>query len=381
MANRVVVAMSGGVDSSVAAALLVAEGYEVIGVTLNVWPRLTPSEQLTRDDACCSLSAAEDARRVADRLGVPHYVLNFRDIFAAKVIDDFVAEYRRGRTPNPCLRCNEHIKFDALLRRALALGADYVATGHYAIVEHAGPGGRHLLRRGVDANKDQSYALYVLKQEQLARTILPLGRLHKSETRRIAAELGLPVANKPESQEICFVPDNDYGAFLAGYTGLRPEPGAIVDRRGNVLGQHRGIVYYTIGQRRGLALAAGKPLYVVAIDARRNEVVVGEESELYVDELLADEANLIAAPALAGPTRATARVRYRGVEAEAEVTQPTADRLQVRFLRPQRTVAPGQAVVLYQGDLVLGGGTILSAEERGATAEEAGRRSGCALQE
>ncbi len=353
--------MSGGVDSSVAAVLLCEQGYEVIGVTLNVWPRLAPAE--AREDACCSLAAVDDARRVADRLHIPHYTLNFRDIFAATVIKDFVAEYQRGRTPNPCLRCNEHVKFGALLRRARALDARYVATGHYARVVFDPARGRYVLRRGLDHTKDQSYALYGLTQQQLAHTLLPLGSLRKAETRRLAAKLGLPVAEKPESQEICFVPDGDYGGFLVGQAGLRPTPGPIVDRHGRLLGEHRGIIYYTIGQRRGLGLAAGRPLYVVAINPQRNEVVVGSEADLYADLLLADRVNMVACERLDGELAVTAKVRYRAPAAEAVVSQPADDRLEVRFSSPQRAITPGQAVVLYQGEDVVGGGTILSARQ------------------
>lgn len=357
MAPKVVIAMSGGVDSSVAAALLLEQGYEVVGVTLNVWPKVAPGAA-EREDACCSLSAVEDARRVADRLGIPHYTLNFREVFANTVIDDFVSEYAAGRTPNPCIRCNEHVKFDALMRRALELDADFLATGHYARVEFDADRGRYLLRRGTDTAKDQAYVLYTLTQPQLARVLFPLGHLTKPETRARAVALGLPVAQKAESQEICFVTDNDYGAFLRDYAGLRPPPGPIVDRRGNVLAQHRGLPFYTVGQRRGLGLATGEPLYVVALDAAENRLVVGPESELYVSRLLADRLNLIAVAELAGPTAARAKVRYRAAEAEAVVEMQAPDLFSVTFATPQRAPAPGQAVVLYQDDLVLGGGTI-----------------------
>ena len=352
--------MSGGVDSAVAAALLVRQGYDVVGVTLNVWPRYQPAEQESRHDACCSLAAVDDARRVADTLGLAHYTLNFRDIFEHTVIEDFVAEYRRGRTPNPCIRCNEHVKFGALLRRALALDADFIATGHYARVTYDAGRGRYLLLRGVDAGKDQSYALYTLTQQQLSRVLFPLGGLRKEETRALAREYGLPVAAKAESQEICFVPDDDYGTFLACHGGLQPLPGAIVDVHGRVLGRHRGVAYYTIGQRRGLGLATGRPLYVVAVDAQRNEIVVGSERDLYADELRAERVNLIAEAALAGPTKVTAKIRSRSADAEAEVSQTDGGELLVRFSAPQRAITPGQAVVLYLGRVVLGGGTIAS---------------------
>ena len=357
MASRVVVAMSGGVDSSVAAALLVEQGLDVIGVTLNVWPKVLPGSA-EREDACCSLSAVEDARRVADQLGIAHYTLNFRDIFAGTVIADFVDEYAAGRTPNPCIRCNEHVKFDALLRRALALGADHLATGHYARAEFDRASGRYLLRRGTDRTKDQAYVLYTLTQTQLAHVLFPLGGLTKAATRERASSLGLAVAQKAESQEICFVPDNDYGAFLRAYAGLQPQPGPIVDLKGTVIGQHRGLPYYTVGQRRGLQISGGKPLYVVSLDLDNNRLVVGGESDLFVDRLVADRTNLIAVPELAGPTEVQAKVRYRATEAAAVAEMVGPATFAVTFAAPQRAPAPGQAVVLYQGDVVLGGGTI-----------------------
>lgn len=359
MAARVIVAMSGGVDSSVAAALLAREGFAVIGVTLNVWPRLAADEQ--REDACCSLAAVDDARRVCDRLGVPHYTLNFREVFERTVIADFAAEYARGRTPNPCLRCNEHVKFDELLRRALAMDADYIATGHYAVVRYDEARGRYLLGRGVDEGKDQSYALYTLTQDQLAHVLLPLGRLRKEQTREIAARLQLPVALKPDSQEICFVPDGDYAAFLRRHTGVEPVPGDFVDTSGRVLGRHRGLIHYTVGQRRGLGLATGAPLYVVALDPARNQVIVGAEADLMADWVVADAVNLIAEARLDRPLAVEARIRYRAALVAATAQVGSDGYLVVRFAAPQRAPAPGQAVVLYQDDLVVGGGTILRA--------------------
>jgi tRNA-uridine 2-sulfurtransferase len=359
--EKVIAAMSGGVDSSVAAALLVEQGYEVVGVTLNVWPRLPGEDVIERPNACCSLSAAEDARHVAEKLGIPHYVLNFRDIFAQTVISDFVNEYRHGRTPNPCLRCNELVKFEALRRRVEGLEADYVATGHYVRLEYNSARRRYLLRKAVDRNKDQSYFLYVLTQEQLAHALFPLAELTKDQTRAVARQLGLPVASKPESQEICFVPDNNYGGFLEERVPGIATPGPIIDKEGRVLGEHRGIIFYTIGQRRGLGLAAPRPLYVIAIDPDRNAVVVGEESDLYVEALVAHEVNLVAVEALTEPLDVTAKIRYRAAEVGASLTPLPEGRLQVSFQRPQKGVAPGQAVVFYDGDVVVGGGTILSA--------------------
>ena len=322
--QRVVVGMSGGVDSAVAAALLKEQGYDVIGVTLNLSPKLDADEAVERDDACCTLSAVEDARRVADRLGIPHYTLNFRDVFARYVIDNFVSEYRRGRTPNPCVRCNDHIKFGTVLRKARALHADFVATGHYVRKEYDPATGRWLLRKAVDTRKDQSYVLYVLTQEELTRTLFPLGELTKEQTSELARKFNFPVHAKPESQEICFIPDNNYGRFLQE---LAPDvvcPGPIVDVEGRVLGEHRGIAFYTIGQRRGLGLATGAPMYVVGLDAATNTVIVGPETELFADELVAEEANLISVAAIDEPLRVTAKIRYRMPEAAAWLSQPSA---------------------------------------------------------
>lgn len=360
--KRVIAAMSGGVDSSVAAALLVQQGYEVIGVTLNVWPKLSAEEVIERQNACCSLSAVDDARRVADKLGIPHYVLNFREIFAETVIGDFVNEYRHGRTPNPCIRCNEHIKFDAVLLRVRGLDADYVATGHYARLNYDAARQRYILRKALDRSKDQSYVLYVLSQEQLAHTLFPLGEFTKDRTRQLAEELSLPVAHKPESQEICFVPDNNYGGFLQDFVPDVARPGPILDKGGNVRGEHRGIIFYTVGQRRGLGLAGPKPLYVIAIDARRNAIIVGEESDLYVDELIAHEVNLIALEHLTETMNLTAKIRYRAPEVPATVSAIDQRMVRVSFRRPQKSVAPGQAVVFYDGEIVVGGGTILEAK-------------------
>ncbi len=355
---RVVVAMSGGVDSSVAAALLVAAGHEVIGVTLNVWPKLGAEEAVERPDACCSLNAVEDARRVADHLGIPHYVLNFREVFAERVIANFVAEYQRGRTPNPCIRCNEYIKFSALLHRVIGLDCDYIATGHYARVAYDPARDRYVLRRAVDAWKDQSYVLYVLTQDLLARTLFPIGDYPKSAVRDLARQFGLPVASKPESQEICFIPDKDYGSFIERYLAEGSRPGPILDREGRELGQHRGIIYYTVGQRRGLGLSGPRPYYVIAIDPVRNAVIVGHEEDLYSDELLAEEVNWVSIAPPTAPITVTAKIRYRAPEVPAVVTPRADGTVHVRFARPQKAVTPGQAVVFYQGDELVGGGTI-----------------------
>jgi len=291
---KVVVAMSGGVDSSVTAALLKEEGYQVLGATMQIWPSNELADEADKFGGCCGLDAVSDAKRVAYKLGIPHYVMNFRDIFAQKVIANFCREYSLGRTPNPCIRCNEYIKFDALLGRAKELDADFVATGHYARIERDEVSGRYLLKKGVDRRKDQSYVLYVMTQNQLRHALMPLGGFTKERARQIARELGLPVADKTESQEICFIPDDDYTRFLKEYMPQAAQPGPILDRDGNTLGEHRGILSYTVGQRKGLGISAREPLYVVAIDRERNAIIVGTKREVYGDELIAADLNWIA---------------------------------------------------------------------------------------
>jgi len=360
MGERIVVGMSGGVDSAVAAALLIENGFEVIGVTLNLSPKLDSVDAWERDDSCCGLSATEDARRVADRLGIPHYVLNFRDVFAEKVISNFLDEYRRGRTPNPCVRCNDHIKFGTVLIKAKALDADLVATGHYARVDEDSTTSRMVLRKALDTRKDQAYVLYVLSQDELRRTRFPLGDLTKDQTRAIARKLNLPVANKPESQEICFVSDRNYGDFLTRLAPDVGEPGMIVHVDGRVLGEHRGIAFYTIGQRRGLGLISNEPLFVVDLDYERREIVVGPEEALFDTDVFADETNLVSVPDLHEPRLVQARVRYRMQDADAMAHQLPSGELHLRFRQPQRAITPGQAVVCYDGDRVVAGGTISS---------------------
>ncbi len=355
---RVVVGMSGGVDSSVTAALLKQQGHEVIGITLNVWPNLPNIPEVEREDACCALGAVEDARRVADRLDIPYYVLNFREVFEEKVIKDFVRTYASGRTPNPCIRCNQFIKFDALLVKAHQLGAEYVATGHYARIEHGtGSGGRHRLRKAADPNKDQSYVLYVMSQERLGAALMPLGQLTKQDTRQIAADLGLGVANKPESQEICFVPFKRYGEFIELYAPDVLQPGPIVDRQGNTLGEHRGVALHTVGQRRGLGIATGEPLFVTEIRPETNTVVVGAAEDLLVQGCLVDEVNWIEGDVPDEPRRAMAKARYRAREVPCSVVVE-GEKLRVTFDEPQRAITPGQALALYEDEYLLGGGTI-----------------------
>ena len=347
------VAMSGGVDSSVSACLLQRQGYEVVGVTLQLWPGGG-----SKAGGCCGWSAVNDARRVAGRLGIPHYVLNFRSIFEEQVVDYFCREYLRGRTPNPCISCNRHIKFGALLEQAESLGMDYLATGHYARIQSDPGSGRLQLRRGVDRKKDQSYVLYHLTQRQLARLKFPLGELTKEQVRAIAREAGLAVAGKPESQEICFIPDNDHGCFVAARHPQEARPGPIIDVDGRVLGQHRGLQHYTIGQRRGLGIAAPRPLYVVGLDAGHNAVIVGDQSLVWRDRCTAADLNFIAVERLEREMAVMAKIRYSAEPAAAVISPCGEDLVEVRFQRPVRAITPGQAVVFYQDDLVIGGGVI-----------------------
>jgi tRNA-uridine 2-sulfurtransferase len=358
MKERVIVGMSGGVDSAVAAALLREQGFEVIGVTMLIWnpPGLDRADQ----GGCCGLGAAEDARRVAARLGIRHYVLDFQDVFYETVIRNYADEYRAGRTPNPCIRCNEFVKFGALLRRAEQLGAERVATGHYARVRWDEPSRRWLLLRGADARKDQSYALYRLKQEQLAQTLFPLGEFSKGRTRALAAELGLPVAQKPDSQEVCFVPDNDYPAFLAQLVPESRRDGQIVDPEGRVVGQHRGVAGFTLGQRKGLGVASSQPLYVTTIDPVANQITVapGDHPSLFAREVIAADCNLILPKESGGSCSVTAKIRYNMPDRPATLVIEDVARLRVLFEEPQRAVTPGQALVCYEGEVVVGGGVI-----------------------
>ncbi|MDI6828897.1 MAG: tRNA 2-thiouridine(34) synthase MnmA, partial [Armatimonadota bacterium] len=301
--------MSGGVDSSVAAAILVEEGYNVIGVTMQIWPTQNEIEQKF-SRTCCSLSAIDDARRVANQLGIPHYLMNFREIFERTVVHDFIEEYRRGRTPNPCIRCNRFVKFEALLAKARSLGAEYIATGHYARIVYDEVRRRWLLKRGVDNSKDQSYALYSMTQDQLAHTLMPLGNMTKDETRRMASKLGLAVASKPESQEICFVEDRKYPEFLRFVAPEIARPGPILDMSGRVIGEHKGIAFYTIGQRKGLGIALGEPMYVVRIVPERNAIIIGRNEDLYSHSLVAKDLNFISIENLQEQIVVTAKIRY-----------------------------------------------------------------------
>ncbi len=386
MKKKVVVGMSGGVDSSVAAYLLKEQGYEVIGVTMMIWQQDSKSE----DGSCCGLSAVEDARRVAELLEIPYYVMNFRNEFQEKVIDYFVEEYMCGRTPNPCIACNRYVKWEALLKRSLEIGADYIATGHYAGISRL-QNGRYAICHSATAAKDQTYALYNLTQEQLARTLMPLGAYTKDEIRNIAEKIGLPVASKPDSQEICFVPDNDYAGFIqreladgtaegenpcgenlcgkkrkgsnlrkrGNVSGGVLQPGNFVTADGTVLGQHKGIIHYTVGQRRGLDLPMGERVFVTKIRPETNEVVIGKNEDIFTDTVVCDRVNFMSVPDLEAPVRVKAKIRYNHAGEYGMIEKLGDGLVKCTFEKPVRAATPGQAMVFYDGEHVLGGGTIL----------------------
>ena len=355
--KKVMLGMSGGVDSSVAAAILLEQGYEVIGATMQIWQDMSEERRKT-EGGCCSLSAVDDARRVADSLGIAYYVLNFKEIFEKRVIDYFKAEYLRGRTPNPCIACNRYVKFEAMLDKAKSIGIDYVATGHYAKIEFDSLTNRYLLKKSVTDRKDQTYALYNMTQDQLSHTLMPVGAYTKERIREIAGELGLTVATKPDSQEICFVEDDDYGRYISENTDAQIMPGFFTDTAGNVLGQHKGIVHYTIGQRKGLGIALGRPMFVVEIDVQKNRVILGTEEDILSNTLEAYDMNFIPFDSLSGEMRIKAKIRYSAKEADATLTPIDGEKVRVVFDVPQRAITPGQSVVFYDGDIVIGGGVI-----------------------
>ncbi len=357
--KSVLIALSGGVDSSVAALLSVNKGFKCVGAMMKLFQGEVDSVKC--DKTCCSLDDSKDARSVAFKLGIPFYVFNFKDEFKEKVIEKFIKCYQRGETPNPCIECNKYLKFDKMINRASELGLDFVATGHYARIEYDCGLGRYLLKKGVDVNKDQSYVLYSMTQNQLRRTLFPLGNLTKKEVREIALSNGFVNANKSESQDICFVPDGDYAKFIKNYAknDIGFENGNFIDKSGKIIGRHSGIVNYTVGQRKGLGISWKYPLYVCSIDAVKNNVVLGDKDSLYSKKVFASDINLIPMDKLNSAIKVSAKLRYKQSEQPAVLHQIDENTLCVEFDSPQRAPAKGQALVLYDGDTVIGGGTMI----------------------
>lgn len=357
MTKKALVAMSGGVDSSVAAYLTKEMGYNATGITLKLFDNEDIGE--TKEKTCCSPDDIDDARNVCRKIGIPYYVYNFKDSFKENVIDRFISAYENGTTPNPCIDCNRYIKFEKLIRRAEELEFDKVVTGHYSIIEYDKGADRFLLKKSADLSKDQSYVLYSLTQKQLSKTLLPLGNLTKSYVREIAESLNLINAKKHDSQDICFVPDGDYAKFIEQYTGRTYPNGNFVDENGNILGEHKGIIRYTVGQRKGLGLALPCPMYVKEKNLEENKVILCENHRLFSKELYATDINLISCDRIDKPMRVKARVRYNQPEQPATVEQTDNNTIHITFDEPQRAISKGQAVVLYDGEYVIGGGTII----------------------
>lgn len=355
--NKVVVGMSGGVDSSVAAYLLKEQGYDVIGVTMQIWQD-EEQDVIEENGGCCGLSAVDDARRVANVLQIPYYVMNFKKEFSEHVIDYFVDEYIKGRTPNPCIACNRYVKWESLLQRSLSIGADYIATGHYAQIVKL-DNGRYTLKKSATLAKDQTYALYNLTQEQLKRTLMPVGQYTKEEVRIIAEKINLRIANKPDSQEICFIPDNNYGRFLEEHTGRKFIQGNFITTDDKVIGKHKGIIHYTVGQRKGLGLNLGKPGFVVEIRPETNEVVIGDNEDVFSNRLVANNLNFMSIEGIDGEVELEAKIRYSHQPAKCSIKMLDDNTIECIFEQPQRAITPGQAIVFYDGDLVVGGGTII----------------------
>jgi len=354
--EKVVVGMSGGVDSSVAAYLLKEQGYDVIGITMQIWQDEATSV-IEENSGCCGLSAVDDARRVANHLNIPYYVMNFKNDFRRYVIDDFAREYYQGRTPNPCIRCNRYVKWESLLKRSLDIGADYIATGHYANITRL-ENGRYTLKKA-PSHKDQTYALYNLTQKQLSSTLMPVGAYTKDEIRKIAASIQLPVAHKSDSQDICFVPDGDYKKFLELYTGKKLPLGNFIDIKGNIIGTHTGIANYTVGQRKGLNLSLGHPVYVIEIRPKTNEVVIGSDQDIWKDRLIAKHVGFMSISELNGEMQVNTKVRYNHQGAPCTMRKTGKDLIECVFEQPQRAITPGQAAVFYDDDYVVGGGIIV----------------------